>query len=205
MRLALVSGALVIAMVGAASALTLEEAVDRTVGQHSTAAQAAAGKGKLRHVFVTSVNMPNVGPLTLYLEWRDPDANGPVTSQRVWSFERSGDALVMKYFTLNAAADKVLRGVHKQGDGDAAAVAALTLADLHGYPENCHFAMAIDGAVLTGETPASCVIYNRAEQTNMRPQVKLRFHPLGFVEDGTFTYESTGKSEHIVQEFVRIP
>jgi hypothetical protein len=188
-----------------ASAATLEQIVDRTVGSYNTAAQVAKGTGTPRHAFATRVAMPNVGPHTLYMEWRNPDANGPVTSQRIWSFREAGDHVEMRYYTLNPSADRVLRGVHKAGDGDEAAIAALTVADLNGYPDNCHFILRIVGGDLTGKNgTGDCVIFNRREKSNMRPDVLLNFQPDRFVEDGTFAYEVTGKVDRIVQEFGRI-
>ncbi len=188
-----------------ASAATLEQIVDRTAGHYNTAAQVAKGTGKPRHVFITRVGMPKVGPATLYLEWHDPDPAGPVTSQRIWSFRDQGDYVEMRYYTLNDAANAALKGVRKTGDGNAAAIAALTLGDLHGYPDNCHFILKIAGDNLTGKNgTGSCVIYNRSEKTNMKPEVLLSFRPDSYLEDGTFTYEASGKVERIVQEFGRL-
>ncbi len=48
------------------------------------------------------------------------------------------------------------------------------------------------------------MIYNRSEKTDVKPDVLLSFRPDSYLEDGTFTYEASGKVERIVQEFGRI-
>lgn len=189
----------------ASSALTLEEAVNRTVGQYSTAPQALGGKGKLSHVYVTRVAVPKIGPIALYLEWHEPDANGPVASQRIWSFHQTDKGVKMKFYTLKDSADKILRGVHKAGDGDAKAIAALSLDDLNGYPEACDFNMTLSEYILGGNNGNQCFIYNRRLKMEMRPEVILSFQQAGFIEDGIFNYESIGKRERIYSEFMRLP
>ncbi len=79
-------------------------------------------------------------------------ANIAAYGAAAWLVRRPGDHVEMQYYTLKDAADAALKGVHKAGYGNAAAIAALTPADLHGYPDNCHFLLKIAGDDLTCKT-----------------------------------------------------
>jgi hypothetical protein len=109
---------------------------------------------------------------------------------------------------LNDKARQALTGIHSAADPRAAAAKALTLDDLHGYPETCTFLLkkTTDGYAGRNGTGA-CRIFNRALGTTMTPDVLMKLNAEGYVEDGTFSYDATAsapaKTERIVQEFKR--
>jgi hypothetical protein len=197
----------------------VERVIAWTPGEYSNRAQAA---GKLpdgvtteqRHLYVSRLNMPQVGAATIYLEWLSNDETGKIASQRVWSFSPAADHIAMRFYTLKPTAKAVLDGVHKTSKADAAAVAKLSLGDLNPYPDNCTFILkrrimpdgreAYEGMSGVGD----CKIYNRSEASDMFPSVTLRFASGEIMEDGVFTYanpKTPGAAvpprEHIVSEF----
>lgn len=191
-------------------------------GEYSNRQQAA---GKIpdgvtteqRHLFVSRLNMPNVGAATIYLEWLSNDAKGKIASQRVWSFSPAADHIAMRFYTLKDSAKKVLDGVHSAAKIDSVAVANLSLADLNPYPDTCTFilkrrAMPDGREVYEGMSgTGNCKIFNRALNADMVPSVTLRFAQGEIMEDGVFTYDNpktpgatVPPREHIVSEFKRV-
>jgi hypothetical protein len=181
-------------------------------GEFNTRAQVerlGPDKARLRVAFATKLDMPNVPGTATFVEWRDPDADGPVTSQRIWTYTARPDGIAMHFYTLNERARAALTGVRSAADPRAAAAKGLALGDLHGYPEACTFLLTKTADGYRGRNgTGDCVIFNRALGTNMRPTVIMTITEAGYTEDGTFAYEAVGttpaKTERIVQEFKRV-
>jgi hypothetical protein len=208
------------AMLSAPAAAETQADVDRLTqwmsGEFSTARQVAeagepkAGepKPRLRAMFATVLNMPSIPGTALFVEWRDPDRDGPVSSQRVWTYAPTADGIDMRFYTLNQKARDTLTGVHRADDPRAGAAKDLAPADLNGYPDNCTFHLKRVGEGYEGRNgDGGCVIYNRRMEVNMRPDVLMRIMPGRVVEDGVFVYEyadGTSRSERIVGDFLRV-
>ncbi|MSO98644.1 MAG: hypothetical protein EXR11_10575 [Rhodospirillaceae bacterium] len=214
MRLKAIIGVLAVlisAPVYAETEADVAKLVSWMTGEFNAKAQFAAlgpEKARLRVAFSTKLDMPNIPGTVTFVEWRDPDANGPVTSQRIWTYTAMADGIAMHFYTLNATAEKVLTGIHSSTDPRAAAAKALTIADLNAYPDNCTFMLRKRGANFEGQNGSTCTIFNRRLGTNMNPMVLMHMDADGYIEDGTFVYEAVGttpaKTERIVQDFKRV-
>lgn len=180
-------------------------------GEFSTAqqvAESAEPKPRLRAMFAAVLDLPNIPGTALFVEWRDPDRDSPVSSQRVWTYTPTADGIDMKFFTLNQKARDALTGVHSAADPRAAAAKALVPADFNGYPDSCTFHLKRTEDGYEGRNgDGGCVIYNRRMEVNMRPDVLMRILPGRVIEDGIFAYENadgTSRTEHIVGDFRRV-
>ncbi|MDX2221838.1 MAG: CpcT/CpeT family chromophore lyase [Rhodospirillaceae bacterium] len=201
--------------ISAPAAADTQADVDRLMqwmsGEFSTAqqvAESAEPKPRLRAMFATVLEMPDIPGTTLFVEWRDPDRDSPVSSQRVWTYTPTPEGIDMKFYTLNQKARDTLTGVHSAADPRAAAAKALALSDLNGYPDNCTFHLKKVGEAYEGRNgDGTCVIFNRTLKENMRPNVLIRVTPGRVLEDGTFVYEKADgstRSERIVGDFRRV-
>ena len=199
---------------GAARADTTADLADLVVwmqGHMSSADQVAEDpEARMRHVYATHVDIPALTGEDIYLEWHSETPDGPIDSQRIWIYQAMDDHIAMHFFTFKEAADAALTGIRKAGDGDAAAIAALTRADFTAYPPECTFILYRDGNVIEGKNgTGDCRIYNRTLGVWMLPDVSMRITPDGFWEAGTYVYEpETDAAEPpptlvVVQDFRR--
>lgn len=181
-------------------------------GHFNSAGQVADDpKARLRHVFATRVQMPNVPGETMYLEWHAGSADGPIDSQRIWSYEAKGDHIEMRFYTFFEKADAALTGITSPTDVPVDAVAALTLDDFYAYPEACVFILHRIGDVIEGKNGVgACRIFNRSLDVWMRPDITVRFEPGRIYEAGDYVYESAGEglqaleTRTVVQDFRRV-
>jgi len=174
----------------------VEALVSWSVGEWSNAAQMAGPKADRqaaspRHLFVTRLADGVFGGTALYYEWREPDARGPIIRTRVWAFSPKPGGIEMRFYTLNESAAKPLAGVHSPEAAEAATV-GLSLSDLHGHPDNCHFLLERKGEAWEGWAgDGTCRIYNRIVERMMVPRTFLRFGDGFLLEDSEYSYEKT--------------
>lgn len=160
-------------------------------GHFSSAQQVADDpSARMRHVFATQVDMPKIPGETMYLEWHAGSADGPIDSQRIWSYEAKGDHIEMRFYTFLENADAALTGITSPSNIPTEAVANLTVNDLYAYPEECVFRLYRRGDVIEGKNgTGSCRIFNRSLDVWMRPDVTVRFEPGRIYEAATYSYE----------------
>jgi len=196
----------------AGSKADVEDLMSWMSGHFSSAQQVAENPdARMRHVFGTRVDLPNVPGDTVYLEWHAGTADGPIDSQRIWSYQAKGDRIEMRFYTFLEKADAALTGITSSGEIPIEAVKSLTLEDFFSYPEECVFTMYRNGDVIEGKNGVGdCRIFNRSLDVWMRPDVTVRFEPGRIYEAGVYSYESAddgGKPPEtltIVQDFRRM-
>lgn len=168
------------------------EALMSWMSGHFSSAQQAADdpNARMRHVFATQVKMPNVPGETMYLEWHSESADGPIDSQRIWSYEAKGDHIEMRFYTFFEKADAALTGITSSSNIPTDAVANLTLDDLYAYPKECVFILHRQGDVIEGKNgTGNCRIFNRSLDVWMHPDVTVRFEPGRIYEAAVYSYE----------------
>lgn len=196
----------------AGSKADVEDLMSWMTGHFSSARQVAENPdARLRHVFGTRVELPNVPGETMYLEWHAGSTDGPIDSQRIWSYEAKGDHIEMRFYTFFENADEALTGITSSADIPVDAVKSLTLDDFFSYPEECVFTLYRQGDVIEGKNGVGdCRIFNRSLDVWMRPDVTVRFEPGRIYEAGIYSYESKEDGSTppetltIVQDFRRI-
>ncbi len=173
------------------SAADVEALMRWMSGQFSSAQQVAEeSSARLRYVYGTRVNLPNVPGETMYLEWHAGEPDGPIDSQRIWAYEAKGDRIEMRFYTFYEKADAALTGILSPKDIDHVAIAALTMDDFHTYPDECVFTLVRIGDVIEGQNGfGDCRIFNRTLDVWMWPIVAVRFEPGRIYEAGTYEYE----------------
>ena len=180
-------------------------------GQFSSAAQVQEdSSARLRYVFGTRVNLPNIPGESMYLEWHAGAPDGPIDSQRIWSYEAKGDYIEMKFYTFYEKADAALTGILSAEGIDHSSVAALTMDDFHTYPDECTFTLYRTGDVIEGKNgTGKCRIFNRSLDVWMLPDVTMRLEPGRIWEAGTYVYERENGGQppetlSVVQDFRRL-
>lgn len=160
-------------------------------GHFSSAQQVADDpNARMRHVYATQVNMPEVPGETMYLEWHGGAADGPIDSQRIWSYQAKGDHIEMRFYTFLENADAALTGITSPSNIPTEAVADLTLDDLYAYPEECVFTLYRRGDVIEGKSGiGNCRIFNRSLDVWMHPDVTVRFETGRIYEAAIYSYE----------------
>ncbi|MEO1038464.1 MAG: CpcT/CpeT family chromophore lyase [Pseudomonadota bacterium] len=80
-----------------------------------------------------TVEAPLIGDHVVYLEWRSGGPDGPISRQRIWSFNADKDGAItgMDFYTFQAPDPFAGLGAAP------GAFEALSLDDLIGYPEGC--------------------------------------------------------------------
>ncbi len=209
--MAILAGLIGPVAVRAETAADVADLVAWMQGHHSSAAQVAEDpNARLRHVYATNVDIPALPGEAMYVEWHSGTPDGPIDSQRIWTYQAMDDHIAMHFFTFKEAADAALRGINKPGDGDAAAVAALTLDDFNTYPPECTYILIRTGNVIEGKNgTGDCRIFNRRLDVWMVPDLIIRITPDGFAEIGSYTYESDSggaapETQYVVQDFRRV-
>jgi hypothetical protein len=146
------------------------------------------------------------GSHAVYLIWRRGGPDGPVSRQRLWQFGPDGaGSAQMRFYTLPAAPP--------QGYGPEA-LAALTPADLSGYPASCH--LPVQTTPKTGEAggwqaaiPDTCWI-TAASGRRMRLEAvieldgqRLSYREAGTLESGAPAFVVPGTGAYAFERVAR--
>lgn len=134
-----------------------------------------------QHAVFRSVRVPALGPNVVYVEWRSDWSTGPVSRQRLWQFRLDATgAPRMDFYTIRNP--ERLAGAA----GTPEAFAALTRADLTGYPESCAARITPTPEGWTARiAPTECTITAGSGRT-MALDVTMR------LEAATFSYQEAG-------------
>ena len=89
--------------------------------------------------FVNFAN-PMFGSCSIFLEWRTPDRDGAVTRRRVWSFDLSGEQVVMRFYSFRD------ESAFNSRDNWPVALAALSPSKMVSYPQGCDVTFARDSS-----------------------------------------------------------
>ncbi len=132
-----------------------------------------------RFMEMAVVEAPAFGDHVVYLQWRAPDAEGRVTRQRLWAFDRDAEGrTIMRFFALLDA--NALIDAHRTAPER---FARLSPADVTGYPEGCTLPFTEIAGAYVGSIPESCVITAQRSGRTMRIEAHIRVEPRRFVYD----------------------
>ncbi len=146
-----------------------------------------------QHAVFRWVEAPRLGRHVMYLEWRSGGAEGPISRQRLWVFERRDNAWVMDFYTLrNGAAGEPQSRL-------ADDFSEVRSGDLVGYGDRCTLGSVAQGRALEFSIPASCEIVSRGGRS-MRLAATVRFEPgairyreQGLLGDGAYAFLVPGQ------------
>jgi hypothetical protein len=137
----------------------------------------------------------------VYLIWRRGGPDGPVSRQRIWQFgPDDAGGVQMRFFTLPRAPETGFSPV---------ALAALTPADLSGYPATCHLPVTPAAQGWQAAIPDSCWI-NAASGRRMRLEAviavsgpRLSYREAGVLESGAPAFVVPGTGDYLFDRTAR--
>lgn len=105
-----------------------------------------------RFAVFKSVEIPDIPGEVVALEWREDDASGKISRQRLWAFRSSGTGIVMDFYAFKSEVDL----------SDRLSLSKLGMTDIVSYGEKCALPLTVKGRVYGFAIPDTCRIVTRS-------------------------------------------
>lgn len=196
-------------LAGPATTFDYARFIDELPGDYSNARQYAAADEALKitpqigetrpwidlqYAMFRRVSVPAVPGDVIALEWRNGSPDGAVSRQRFWAFRQSDGHVLMDFYGFRSPVDMT----------DSAALAALSLDDLIGYPAGCSLPVELGAPVVRFAIPSTCRITSQTGREMMLASETLfdgtlRYKESGWLVDGTPVFEVPGGLAYVFE------
>jgi len=145
----------------------------------------------LLHARFFPANVEGLEGASIYLQWHNESAAGPISRQRIWHFGQTETGLMMKFFMLKPGPAEQL------GQAPPRAL-SLTADDLIGYPAACDLPFQKQDETYLGSIPQECKIVAQQSGRTMFIGAQIEVTAEGM------TYRESGLTPEGVEVF-RVP
>jgi hypothetical protein len=137
----------------------------------------------VQHATFTKIDAPLIGTHVLYLEWRNNNAAGAISRQRIWSFRLDDAGQVrMDFYAFIDGAPWAGKGA------ESGAFRELNVMQLRGYGAQCGLKFSLAANVFDGNITADECSLTAASGRRMGIDARV-----AMLADGTLTYQESGK------------